>query len=130
MDYTAAINLVPHARSSGCLKDPNPNALTLGGATPLEGARAFWQLRELEPQRGGTHKDYLFIFQILGCENSLPTKFSVQSGAVYLMMVRENRNEQRKSPGQDTARAYLQDPAPLDKPFLLLTTSQLYHTFK
>lgn len=57
MDYTAAIYLVPHARLSGCLKDPNPNALTLGGATPLEGTGAFWQLRKLEPQRGGTHKE-------------------------------------------------------------------------
>lgn len=51
MDYTAAIDLALRACLSGCLKDPNPNALTLAGATPLEGTKAFWQLRGLEPRR-------------------------------------------------------------------------------
>lgn len=68
MDNSAAIYLVLRARLSGCLKDTNPNALSLGGATPLEGIGAFWQLRRLEPQRGETlkgmlvHEFYLFEF--------------------------------------------------------------------
>lgn len=72
-----------------CMKfqrDPNPNAITLEGATPLEGTRAFWQLKTA-PRGGGRSKGMLALC-IQFCPISLPHP-QLELGKALLVRCRE-----------------------------------------
>lgn len=70
-----------------CMKfqrDPNPNAITLEGATPLEGTRAFWQLKTA-PRGGGALKRNAGVMYPILSHQPAPPPARVGKGAAGQM---------------------------------------------